>query len=87
MPGHSGRAVRKGTEVIETLPDAMLNHAIPEHMRSDNDPEMTSKRVKNWLRQIGVLNRPHLARHLSASQNGDQGGVYEQQTISRRIQD
>jgi len=32
----------------------MLNHAIPEHMRSDNDPEMTSKRVKNWLRQIGV---------------------------------
>jgi len=31
----------------------MLNHAIPEHMRSDNDPEMTSKRVKNWLRQIG----------------------------------
>ena len=33
------------------------------------------------------LNCPRFARHLSASQNGDQGGVNEQQTISRRVQD
>jgi putative transposase len=48
-----GRYVR-GPEVIETLSDAMLSHGIPEHTRSDNDPEMTPKRVKNWLQQIGV---------------------------------
>ena len=48
-----GRCVR-GPEVIETLSDAMLIHGIPEHIRSDNGPEMTSKRVRNWLQQIGV---------------------------------
>ena len=32
----------------------MLIHGIPEHIRSDNGPEMTSKRVRNWLQQIGV---------------------------------
>ena len=48
-----GRCVR-GPEVIETLSDAMLFHGIPEHIRSDNGPEMTSKRVRNWLQQIGT---------------------------------
>jgi transposase len=33
------------------------------------------------------LNSPQFARHLSVSQNGDQRGVYEQQAISRRVQD
>ena len=32
----------------------MLSHGIPEHIRSDNGPEMTSKRVRNWLQQIGT---------------------------------
>ena len=48
-----GRCLR-GPEVIETLSDAMLSHGIPEHIRSDNGPEMTSKRVRNWLQQIGT---------------------------------
>jgi len=48
-----GRSLR-GPEVIETLSDAMLSHGIPEHIRSDNGPEMTSKLVRNWLQQIGV---------------------------------
>ena len=48
-----GRCVR-GPEVIETLSDAMLFHGIPEHIRSDNGPEMTSKRVRNWLQQIST---------------------------------
>ena len=42
-----------GAEVIEGLSDVMLIHGIPEHIRSDNGPEMTSKRVRNWLEQIG----------------------------------
>ena len=41
-----GRGLR-GLEVIETLADDMLIHGIPEHIRSDNGPEMTSKRVRN----------------------------------------
>jgi putative transposase len=48
-----GRCLRS-LEVIETLSDAMLSHGIPEHIRSGNGPEITSKRVRNWLQQIGV---------------------------------
>jgi transposase InsO family protein len=48
-----GRCLRS-LEVIEVLSDAMLFHGIPEHSRSDNGPEMTSKRVRNWLQLIGV---------------------------------
>ena len=48
-----GRCLRR-LEVIEVLSDAMLFHGIPEHSRSDNGPEMTSKRVRNWLQLIGV---------------------------------
>jgi hypothetical protein len=33
------------------------------------------------------LNRHQFARHLSAIQNGNQRGIHEQQTLSRRIQD
>lgn len=39
--------------VIETLADAMLVHGIPEHIRSDNGPEMTAKVVRDWLQRIG----------------------------------
>ena len=48
-----GRCLRS-LEVIEALSDAMLSHGIPEHIRSDNGPKMTSKRVRNWLQLIGV---------------------------------
>jgi len=36
---------------------------------------------------VELVNSPQFARHLSVSQNGDQRGVYEQQAISRRVQD
>jgi putative transposase len=39
--------------VIETFAAAMLRHGIPDHMRSDNGPEMTAKVVREWLAQIG----------------------------------
>ena len=42
-----------GSEVIEVLSDAMLIHGLPEYIRSDNGPEMTSKLVRSWLQQIG----------------------------------
>lgn len=43
-----GRCLRS-LEVIEVLSDAMLFHGIPEHSRSDNGPEMTSKlAIADW---------------------------------------
>ena len=39
--------------VIEALSDVMLHRRIPDHIRSDNGPEMTSKVVRDWLQRIG----------------------------------
>jgi putative transposase len=39
--------------VIETMADVMLMRSVPEHIRSDNGPEMTAKVVRNWLAQVG----------------------------------
>ena len=40
--------------VIETMADVMLVRGIPEHIRSDNGPEMTAKIVRHWLAQVGA---------------------------------
>ena len=40
--------------VIETMADVMLVRGVPEHIRSDNGPEMTAKVVRNWLAQVGA---------------------------------
>ncbi len=40
--------------VIETMADVMLMRGVPEHIRSDNGPEMTSKVVRTWLAQVGA---------------------------------
>ena len=40
--------------VIETLGDCMLARGILEHLRSDNDAEMTARRVKLWLKTVGT---------------------------------
>ena len=40
--------------VIETLADAMLLKGVPEHIRSDNGPEMTAKIVRDWLPAVGA---------------------------------
>ena len=39
--------------VIEALSDVMLHRGIPDHIRSDNGPEMTAKVVRDWLARIG----------------------------------
>ena len=40
--------------VIETMADVMLVRGVPEHIRSDNGPEMTAKIVRHWLGQVGA---------------------------------
>jgi putative transposase len=39
--------------VLETMADVMLVRGIPEHIRSDNGPEMTAKIVRQWLASVG----------------------------------
>lgn len=43
-----------GTDVIETLVDAMLERGIPMHIQSDNGPEMTAKIVRDRLAKVGT---------------------------------
>ena len=40
--------------VLETMADVMLVRGIPEHIRSDNGPEMTAKIVRRWLASVGA---------------------------------
>jgi putative transposase len=40
--------------VIEVLADAMVQHGIPEHIRSDNGPEFVAKDLRKWLQNTGV---------------------------------
>jgi putative transposase len=32
----------------------METHGIPEHIRSDNGPEMVAKKLRHWLRLLGT---------------------------------
>ena len=43
-----------GMGVIETMADTMIVHGVPEHIRSDNGPEMTAKAVREWLTNVGA---------------------------------
>ena len=40
--------------VIDQLYDLFLLRGVPEHIRSDNGPEFTSKAVRDWLTRLGV---------------------------------
>jgi len=41
-------------DVINVLFELFIFRGIPEHIRSDNGPEFTSKDVRNWLYRLGV---------------------------------
>jgi putative transposase len=43
-----------GMGVIEAMADAMIVYGVPEHIRSDNGPEMTAKIVRSWLANVGA---------------------------------
>ena len=40
--------------VIGVLADAMIQHGIPEHLRSDNGPELVARNLRKWLRKTGA---------------------------------
>lgn len=41
-------------DVADTLFRLFMTHGIPDHIRSDNGPEFTSKYIRHWLERIGV---------------------------------
>ena len=41
-------------DVIDTLSDAMILHGVPEHIRSDNGPELVARNLRQWLQTIGA---------------------------------
>ena len=45
----------KGNSVIEVLAELMLQRGAPEYIRSDNGSEFTSKKIRKWLSNVGVI--------------------------------
>lgn len=44
----------RSQDVILVLADLFLKHGLPEHIRSDNGPEFIAKKLRNWLKDLGV---------------------------------
>ena len=45
----------RNNDVIEVLAELMLIHGTPEYLRSDNGPEFTAKKIRQWLQRVGVI--------------------------------
>jgi putative transposase len=48
-----GRGVTS-EDVLERLSDLLVRRGVPAHIRSDNGPEFTAKRVREWFGRVGV---------------------------------
>jgi putative transposase len=44
----------RSQDVILILADLFLKHGLPEHIRSDNGPEFIARKLRGWLKQLGV---------------------------------
>ena len=52
MAIHVARRIRS-KEALEIFVDLMEEHGVPEHVRSDNGPEMVAEEPRNWLEHMG----------------------------------
>lgn len=50
---HVARRIR-ATDVIDIFADVMQARGVPEHIRSDNGPEMIAKNLRRWLARLGT---------------------------------
>ena len=50
---HVARRIR-ATDVIDIFADVMQTRGVPEHIRSDNGPEMIAKNLRRWLSRLGA---------------------------------
>ena len=48
---HVARRIRS-KETLEVFEDLMAKHGTPEHVRSDNGPEMVAKNLRSWLHRF-----------------------------------
>jgi putative transposase len=44
----------RSDDVLATLTELMVRRGIPEYIRSDNGPEFTAKRVREWIERVGA---------------------------------
>jgi transposase InsO family protein len=49
---HVARRIRS-KEALEVFADLMVEHGVPEHVRSDNGPEMLAEELRDWLKHMG----------------------------------
>jgi putative transposase len=49
---HVARRIRS-KEALEVFAELMVEHGVPEHIRSDNGPEMIAKDLREWLDHMG----------------------------------
>jgi putative transposase len=45
----------KSADVIDVLSDLFVFRSVPEHIRSDNDPEVVAKAVQDWITAVGAM--------------------------------
>jgi len=50
---HVARRIR-ATDVIDIFADVMQTRGVPEHIRSDNGPEMIARNLRRWLGRVGA---------------------------------
>ncbi len=50
---HAARRIRS-KEAIEVFAELMARHGTPEHIRSDNGPEMIAQNLRKWLAWLGT---------------------------------
>jgi transposase InsO family protein len=44
----------RANDVIDIFADVMIERGVPEHIRSDNGPEMVAKSLRRWLNRLGI---------------------------------
>jgi transposase InsO family protein len=44
----------RSDDVLAVLADLFVEHGSPEHIRSDNGPEVAARAVRDWLGKVGV---------------------------------
>jgi len=50
---HVARRIRS-KEALEVFADLMVEHGVPQHIRSDNGPEMVAEELRDWLQHMGT---------------------------------
>lgn len=50
---YAARRIRSH-EVLEVFADLMMQHGVPNYIRSDNGPEMIAGNLRDWLKNVGA---------------------------------